>query len=84
MFFHAQFSEPELDFLCNDDALLKITVKEGHYNVDTGRASDNASAKEYVDLCRFTLARLLSVQLAGRIIGPSIICLLPSASRSSS
>ena len=48
MMFHARFEAPRLDFLCNHEALLKINIDEGHYNLDYTNASDGSTADRYV------------------------------------
>ena len=40
MMFHARFDEPELNILCNHDALFKIKIKDGHYNTDYSRSAE--------------------------------------------
>lgn len=42
--FYARFNVPQLDFVCNHEALLELAVDEGHYNLDYAKASDSATA----------------------------------------
>ena len=30
--FHAKFGKPSIEFVCNHEIILKLTVTEGHYN----------------------------------------------------
>lgn len=48
LMFYAQFDAPTIVFLCNHQALVTITVREGHFNQDHLRASDDAIADSYV------------------------------------
>ncbi|CCM05147.1 uncharacterized protein FIBRA_07356 [Fibroporia radiculosa] len=36
--FHASFDTPRLEFICNHDAILYLTIKEGHYYLDFAKA----------------------------------------------
>ncbi|KIP08274.1 hypothetical protein PHLGIDRAFT_509076 [Phlebiopsis gigantea 11061_1 CR5-6] len=44
MMFHARFDAPRLDFLCNHEALFKINIADGHFNLDYSSASDESMA----------------------------------------
>ncbi|KAL4248925.1 hypothetical protein ABKN59_007566 [Abortiporus biennis] len=45
MMFHAYFGRPQLEFICNHDALLRLHLKEGHYNTEFAKAtSENITA----------------------------------------
>ncbi|EKM54057.1 uncharacterized protein PHACADRAFT_145658 [Phanerochaete carnosa HHB-10118-sp] len=44
MMFHAVFSSPKLRFICNHEALFRIEVEEGHFNLDYSRASESSTA----------------------------------------
>ncbi|EKM54032.1 uncharacterized protein PHACADRAFT_257621 [Phanerochaete carnosa HHB-10118-sp] len=44
LMFEALFAKPVLVSLCNHEMLLEITVAEGHYNLDHGRANETANA----------------------------------------
>lgn len=48
LMFYAQFIAPSVIFLCNHQALVTITVREGHFNQDHLRASDATFADSYV------------------------------------
>lgn len=39
LFFDASFDNPRLDFICNHEAILFLTIKEGHLNKDHQRTS---------------------------------------------
>ena len=39
MLFHASFGRPSIDFVCNHDLVLRLSLAEGHYNTDYQKAS---------------------------------------------
>lgn len=39
LFFSANFATPKLTFICNHEAILYLTVKDGHYNPEFSKAS---------------------------------------------
>ncbi|THH28534.1 hypothetical protein EUX98_g5660 [Antrodiella citrinella] len=41
MMFYASFDKPRIEFICNHDAIIHLTLKEGHYNTDFARATDS-------------------------------------------
>lgn len=45
MWFHATFKSPALRFLCDHEALVTLSIEEGHFNVDYLRASDFTAAE---------------------------------------
>ncbi len=49
MMFYAAFDKPRLDFICNHDAILRLTIKEGHYNTEFTKGAINP-ANAYVIL----------------------------------
>ncbi|KDQ49725.1 hypothetical protein JAAARDRAFT_142971 [Jaapia argillacea MUCL 33604] len=40
--FHAVFSKPRLEFVCNHEAVLYLKIKEGHLNLDHSKASSTS------------------------------------------
>lgn len=50
--FYASFEAPTLEFICNHEAKLRITIKNGHYNTDYRRASEARVADKCVLLLR--------------------------------
>ncbi|KAI0700948.1 hypothetical protein BC835DRAFT_323570 [Cytidiella melzeri] len=41
LMFHASFGKPSLQFICNHEALLHLSIIDGHYNTDFGKALPN-------------------------------------------
>ncbi|CAL1696314.1 unnamed protein product [Somion occarium] len=39
LLFYATFGKPEVKFICNHEAVLFLTIKEGHANLDFGKAT---------------------------------------------
>lgn len=39
LFFSATFSQPKLTFICNHEAILYLTIKSGHFNLDHTKAN---------------------------------------------
>lgn len=49
MMFYASFDRPRIEFICNHDAIIHLTLKEGHYNTDFAKVVDSrVSAAQYV------------------------------------
>lgn len=41
MMFYASYGKPKLEFICNHDAILRLTLKEGHYNTEFSKGGNN-------------------------------------------
>ncbi|TCD64013.1 hypothetical protein EIP91_004681 [Steccherinum ochraceum] len=41
MMFRASFSKPRIEFICNHDAIIHLSLNEGHYNSETSRVVDS-------------------------------------------
>ena len=37
--FHATFGKPEIEFICNHDAILRLKIKKGYYRLDYSKSS---------------------------------------------
>lgn len=46
MMFHASFGKPRIEFICNHDALIHLTLKEGHYNTEFAKADSHVTAAQ--------------------------------------
>ena len=48
MMFHASFGKPYIEFICNHDAILHLSLKNGHYNTEFSRGDSRVSSAESV------------------------------------
>ena len=39
LFFYAKFGQPDLQFVCNHEALLTLTIEKGNLNLDYGKSN---------------------------------------------
>ena len=46
MMFYSSFGKPKLEFICNHDVLLRLTLKEGHYNTEFAKADSHVTAAQ--------------------------------------
>ena len=58
--FHATFGKPEIEFICNHDAILRLKIKKGYYRLDYSKSS----AMNYSDKCVNTSAIFIDVELS--------------------
>lgn len=49
--FHATFDKPEIEFICNHDAILRLKIKKGYYRLDYSKSSNMNYSDKYVDIC---------------------------------
>ena len=54
--FYTSFGKPKLEFICNHDAILRLTLKEGHYNTEFSKGNANPAIM-FVDLRFFAPVR---------------------------
>lgn len=82
LFFVATFAQPQLSFVCNHEAILYLTIKEGHYNLDYKKAPTGGRAEGCVPHPVSLLSRVTKSFFLGLKTGRSKTLLSPSASNS--
>ncbi|EKM50129.1 uncharacterized protein PHACADRAFT_153519 [Phanerochaete carnosa HHB-10118-sp] len=46
MMFYTSFGKPKLEFICNHDVIIRLTLKEGHYNTEFSKGNANPAIIE--------------------------------------
>lgn len=47
--FHATFGKPEIEFICNHDAILRLKIRKGYYRLDYSKSSAMNYSDKYVN-----------------------------------
>jgi len=67
LMFSAIFDKPRVDFICNHEAVLYLTIKEGHFNRDFSKLDlSTFQATRYVLDAFVSVISLISIYLSAR------------------